>query len=292
MNADHLAQLLLRAISNELMDHDFQPRVDVESLAVRLGVTRIEPVAGLPRSGQLMDHENDVWIQVKREMPIVRRRFTIAHELGHHLLATRLGVPKRDQLQRPDIEATCDFFAGRVLVPRSWIFEDLRTIEPSLTLITESARSAGVSAQVMLIQLNRSIWSNRFQMVIWKHDSHDGWWQSSNVGPLTRELTQAAKTEAILEGTHQGRPVKRRLPLSLYGHAVEVAAELEVGQGFARAFFDARPIVRWLRKRSRRPTGSGSPEIKAGSLLQKFDSPATSFSTRSPDLLPALQPND
>lgn len=70
------------------------PPVDVEELAGSLCRLRIRdaddlcPIAGAPKatplSGVLLPRRWEIW--VRRDEPPLRRRFTVAHEIGHHLL--------------------------------------------------------------------------------------------------------------------------------------------------------------------------------------------------------------
>ena len=70
------------------------PPLDVEELAGSLCRLRVRdaddlcPIAGLsaetPLSGVLIPARWEIW--VRRDEPAPRRRFTIAHEIGHHLL--------------------------------------------------------------------------------------------------------------------------------------------------------------------------------------------------------------
>ena len=70
------------------------PPLDVEELAGSLCRLRVRdaddlcPIAGLsaetPLSGVLIPDRWEIW--VRRDEPAPRRRFTVAHEVGHHLL--------------------------------------------------------------------------------------------------------------------------------------------------------------------------------------------------------------
>jgi hypothetical protein len=70
------------------------PPVDVEELAASLCRLRVRdaddlcPIAGIapptPLSGLLLPARWEIW--VRRDEPAPRRRFTVAHEVGHHLL--------------------------------------------------------------------------------------------------------------------------------------------------------------------------------------------------------------
>jgi hypothetical protein len=89
------------------------PPVDVEELAASLCRLRVReaddlcPVAGMPAatplSGLLLPARWEIW--VRGDEPSPRRRFTVAHEVGHHLLHSHGAAV----LCRPaDVEAAAD----------------------------------------------------------------------------------------------------------------------------------------------------------------------------------------
>ncbi|MGI6295813.1 MAG: ImmA/IrrE family metallo-endopeptidase [Armatimonadota bacterium] len=59
--------------------------------------------------------------------PTVRRRFTLAHEIGHHLLGRRIQPGSRlfffdtSQMRRSSLERACDRFAALLLMPEPWV---------------------------------------------------------------------------------------------------------------------------------------------------------------------------
>jgi Zn-dependent peptidase ImmA (M78 family) len=82
------------------------PPVPVRGLARLEGleVLEVETLGSL--SARLIDNRIEL---VARE-PEVRKRFSIAHELGHHFLGTTHG-------SGPTVEREADAFAGELLVP-------------------------------------------------------------------------------------------------------------------------------------------------------------------------------
>jgi Zn-dependent peptidase ImmA (M78 family)/DNA-binding XRE family transcriptional regulator len=61
--------------------------VDIKKLCVRCGVHVIEAPFSNEVSGVILDLNNGPVIGVNQDHPLVRRRFSAAHELGHYLLA-------------------------------------------------------------------------------------------------------------------------------------------------------------------------------------------------------------
>ena len=88
------------------------------------GLPRIEVAIepDMPVSGSTLWHGSRWLIVLRRQDPIVRRRFTLAHEFKHvidHQLGgglLYLQGPARDRT-----EELCDFFAASLLMPRAWV---------------------------------------------------------------------------------------------------------------------------------------------------------------------------
>jgi Zn-dependent peptidase ImmA (M78 family) len=99
-------------------------RVDIEAIALAEGfhVRRAKLDPGL--SGEFVERKGRKWIVVNEDDHPYRQRFTIAHEIAHHVLELRsshgASVPS-DELERyarrPLEEIFCDVFAAECLVP-------------------------------------------------------------------------------------------------------------------------------------------------------------------------------
>lgn len=87
----------------------------------RLQVQRFSP---LPVSGATQWSNGRWLILLNASEPVVRQRFSLAHEFKHildHRFVDVLyqGVPAADRAEF--IEQVCDYFAGCVLMPRMWM---------------------------------------------------------------------------------------------------------------------------------------------------------------------------
>jgi hypothetical protein len=108
------------------------PPLDVEELAASLCRLRVRaaddlgPIAGavpaVQFSGVLLPARWEIW--VRRDEPAPRRRFTVAHEIGHHLLhsdgAAVLCRPADVETARGDVrdrEREANRFAAELLMP-------------------------------------------------------------------------------------------------------------------------------------------------------------------------------
>jgi hypothetical protein len=100
-----------RAAAHKLWsEHGSQIPVNVAAIAEVAGLTVV--VGSFGHAGRLSEGTT---IEVPQSDPLVRQRFTIAHELGHAIL--RHKVPEN----RLEIEA--DAFAAELLIPRSQLRE-------------------------------------------------------------------------------------------------------------------------------------------------------------------------
>lgn len=89
-------------------------------------------------------------ILVKRATPQSRRRFTLAHELGHWTLTLSKESTKESTAQ---VERWCDEFASELLVPRSWLRASLEPSQRSLaSVVSALPANYQVSKQTMWIQ--------------------------------------------------------------------------------------------------------------------------------------------
>jgi Zn-dependent peptidase ImmA (M78 family) len=149
------------------------PGVNVVSLAGALGVAAIR-AARIPQAGRLDWGDSGPTIYVKATQTAPRRRFTIAHELGHLLLATRGGVPLERQRTEPALERYCDRFASALLLPGPWLEKQCAEHgAPTLRSIGQVAQKAAVSASATYVALERTLpWWNA-ALIRWRWDVGD-----------------------------------------------------------------------------------------------------------------------
>lgn len=172
VSPEQVAERLLRG-------HEItKPPVSVDRLAKHLNVQVVyEPFDG-EVSGMLVQDQSDgsPVIVVNSLNAPVRQRFTVAHELGHHLLHSQcvyvdrpLAVRFRDSQSSLAIdpeEIQANQFAAALLMPRDWVIRDADHILarqrdiPDEELIDRLAREYRVSRQAMEFRLaNLGIWA-------------------------------------------------------------------------------------------------------------------------------------
>jgi len=152
--------------------------VPVDEIAERLGIQIVyEPFDG-ELSGVLYREGQDVIIGVNASHPSNRKRFTIAHEIGHFLLhkGNEIHIDRNFRLNfrdnssstatnREEIEANA--FAAALLMPEQWVMnsvlekietgKDLLHDEDELEALTDLANHFRVSKQSLLIRLGKLI---------------------------------------------------------------------------------------------------------------------------------------
>lgn len=134
----------------EFFDID-EPYVDVEELAVDMGVLVERTKKTSDWSGALDSREDPPVIWVKHSDAPVRQRFTIAHEIGH-LMLHPLGVLYRDVTfagNRDEVAANA--YAARLLMPAKMV-RDL--IDEGLVGVPQLARRFRVSQTAMEYRLD------------------------------------------------------------------------------------------------------------------------------------------
>jgi Zn-dependent peptidase ImmA (M78 family) len=128
----------------------------------------VESVAGIPVivaqlgnegiAGAYMIRRDEPFILVNGSNQLVRGRFTLAHEFGHHSLGHGQVLDARIQysLSGDPREISANRFAAELLLPREgveWWFERHRDPRPTLETVVRIAHDFGVSAQVARYRL-------------------------------------------------------------------------------------------------------------------------------------------
>lgn len=132
------------------------PGESLDSLAHRLGVNRIieEP---LPFEGGLFELQGgELIIRLNVESPFVRRRFTLAHEIGH-LLFGKPGL-RSERDENPELERACDCIASELLMPSEDAIAFIRSLgEPSPEKLKIIASKYAVSLQTAAIRVHADL---------------------------------------------------------------------------------------------------------------------------------------
>lgn len=145
-----------------------QPPVPIEQMARAAGC-KIVPAKLRDVSGILVRSAESATIGYNSDHAITRRRFTIAHELGHYLLHEgkeirydydfKINLRSSASSEGRDVEEIeANFFAASILIPDNILAHDPRTEYLDLeddSKIEMLAKSYKVSRQAMSLRLSR-----------------------------------------------------------------------------------------------------------------------------------------
>lgn len=148
------------------------PFVPVEKIAKELGAQVIEQESDDDHSGMIYLSNSGVIIGVNKNHSENRKRFTIAHEIGHmvmhaHLLAgeihidkgfgVRFNRDKRSSLGEDLLEIQANKFAAELLMPSIMIKKDIKDLYIDISAddehIKSLARKYKVSSQAMSFKI-------------------------------------------------------------------------------------------------------------------------------------------
>ncbi len=229
--------LTVRVLSG--LGMSLEPPIDMDVLAQRLGVSEIVE-ARLVEDGRLERARNRTRILVRRGVNSGRRRFTIAHELAHLLLADDAGdlIAHRARLAIAREERFCDQFAAALLIPSHWL--RLRYCQRPRRLavvrdLTDRAKSSMASSVVRLDE----VLSWGLSLLRWRNDQER--WRlvaGAAIPPsLHGEIGTAPETSRLLDevASRTTRDVRLTLPLLIRDRLSRVAAEVSVRYGSALA---------------------------------------------------------
>jgi len=218
--------------------------VDVDLVARRFGVeVRRERLDGA--SGVLQMNGDRPTIVVETKCARSRARFTLAHELGHYVLARyrqRVAAVWAAQPSLRDPERFCDRFAESLLLPYDWVSTELSSGPQTLERLLWVATVADVSvsaASVRVARVARWQWTllrlarmpRRWRLVSVTGLLRPGWQQRLEITPgLQRRLDEAPC----------GAPpqASQWLPLLLEGRPCYAPAQLSAGSTSAIAWVD------------------------------------------------------
>ncbi len=157
----------LRRAATELLVGQGEAPVQLASILDRLGVELREMEIAEDISGILIRDGKRKFIVVNESHSSERKRFTIAHEIGHLMLhptqdvhvdhALRINLRDGQAATGENIEEVeANAFAANLLMPMDWVREAMDSDWIDLNDDSEVARLAGrfeVSPQAMLIRL-------------------------------------------------------------------------------------------------------------------------------------------
>jgi IrrE N-terminal-like domain len=200
-----------------------------------------------------------IMIRIRRCKARRRERFTLAHEIGHLVLAQPdlrlMSMRRRTGLE--DTERFCDAFAAALLMPREWIEHEYGERPESLETLLDCSAGTETSLSATLLRLKRSLdWST--SLLHWRR-TDSRWCMVGLTGipyRLYRELSSTDETQRALDELSVGRRTTK-IPLEVPSGPIRVDAEVSAHPSSVVALVDLREIARaqWRRAsgRSARP---------------------------------------
>lgn len=140
--------------------------VDVYKLAEKLSIRIHEKSLGNERvSGLLIIKDGKIAIGVDSDQGLQRKRFTIAHELGHYFLHRSLKSTFVDEVftrsgTSNQIEREANAFAASLLMPKVLVLKAIENIEKNkiddetIVSLSKSFNVSGISMTYRLVNLN------------------------------------------------------------------------------------------------------------------------------------------
>lgn len=224
-------------------------------LADRLGV-RIERMRLRGMHGGIKLDAGEPVIMIDDRLAPTRARFTIAHEIGHWVLAAyRLDAARvwRSHPSLRDPERLCERFAESLLMPDTWVRDRLDGVEHNLHQLVSFAADAEVSLAAASVRTAR-VAGWRRTLLRFALDTQ-GWLLQSVTGylrPGWRETLRPARetNERLLAWQRKGEGSRGYLLLLLHGRPWYAMSESRVHPRAAVVWADLlalRPPTRTAR---------------------------------------------
>lgn len=206
------------------------PPIDLIRVAGYLGVAEIREIE-MVEDGRLEQVEGRSCIYVRAQSARSRKQFTIAHELGHIVLAGRERrlIAHRSAATADPAERFCNQFAAALLIPEHWLIGAGGNREESLAVARQVSRLTGTSLAATVVRL-RDVLRWRSSLLNWRR--LDGTWRlSSTVGlphRIHNRITSIAETRDALSMAAGRTVYPACMPLAIEGRQVVMRGELLV----------------------------------------------------------------
>ncbi len=158
----------------------------LEDLALALGVIVIE--APLDRAdARLLRRGDQGLVRVKRDITEPgRKRFAIAHELGHwtlHEKESQINACTEQNMvakyKASPLEVEANYFAAELLMPEKLVLPQLKGMSPSFKLISNVAKDFDTTLTAMAIRFVDLL--NDYCAIVVSEEGKIRWWRGSEV---------------------------------------------------------------------------------------------------------------
>jgi hypothetical protein len=174
------------------------PGESLEKVAEKLRVRKIT-VEPMGTDGGVYEDASGLQIKLNSSSPLRRRRFTLAHELGHLILASRGPRGARRSHTSTELERACDAVGAELLMP----LDEVRVAVPreastdGLLAVADRFEASLHAAAVRISQLG--IWTESVGLWKWDGSAHELWFVGRRLWP-DRTVNLDAFARAMREG--------------------------------------------------------------------------------------------
>lgn len=156
-----------RIVASRLLDGIPCPPTDLEAIMPRLNVNQCEAHPDMPVNGELRKEGNALRIVYSSHLSPTRKRWTIAHELGHAVFeSTGPGCPRYGK----EVERLCDLLAREILLPKEQ-FLSLLERTTDLRVVSKLAKAFQTSLSATAIRCaelaNVSVFEMQSHKLLW-----------------------------------------------------------------------------------------------------------------------------
>lgn len=141
----------VRKVAVDLLKmHGYQPPVPIEELVMKLGLGIREVNVNADIDAKFSNEKMIITVNAAQTNPY-RRRFSIAHELGHFVLKHYLNPWEYEDPEtgKSFVESEADEFAGSILMPKDFLLKQLK----SGTTIIDLQKMCEVSHQAIWVRI-------------------------------------------------------------------------------------------------------------------------------------------
>jgi Zn-dependent peptidase ImmA (M78 family) len=174
------------------------PGESLEKVAERLRVRKIT-VEPMRVDGGVYEDTSGLQIKLNSSSPLKRRRFTLAHELGHLILASGGSRGARRSHASTELERACDAVAAELLMP----FDEVRSVVPresSIDGLLALGDRFGVSLHAATVRVYElGLWNESVGFWRWDGSAQELWFVGRRPWP-EKTVYLDAFARAIREG--------------------------------------------------------------------------------------------
>jgi hypothetical protein len=208
------------------------PKADLAQIAVQLGLTIVE-VDSQSFEGALLRSSRDLSgrILVRRGIrESGRRRFTIAHEIGHYILHRDQQIPCSPRVVegwkegQPKPEREADTFASELLLPTNETVQYVDKRWPSMEVVADVADHFGAS--LMAAARKYCDIASQACAVVWSSQRQTRWFHGSPTFAHFIEVGKEIDFDSMARRAYEGKP--------LPGEMEEVPAEAWIKSSFLK----------------------------------------------------------